>query len=63
MRYTIQLRRDWDTVSRSYPRGTYQVPKEMPEKLAKRALATGLATKVLPKREQKRADSSAQMGS
>jgi hypothetical protein len=59
--YSIKLRREWVTPpengrSYKYDANTeYRVPKEISQKNAERALKTGLAVKVMPQRETKRA--------
>lgn len=60
MRYSIKLRRDWQTPvvngkSWIFKAGQeIRVPKDMDPKFAERALASGVAVKVMPQRETKK---------
>lgn len=47
--YCIQLRRDWEVPGKSYKKDVvYRVPADMPEKLAERAVKSGIAHKTMP---------------
>jgi hypothetical protein len=47
--YSIRLRRDWEVPGKSYKKDViYLVPKDMPVKLAERAVLSGIAHKSMP---------------
>ncbi len=57
--YSIELHRDLSTRLGMFRAGRYRVPKEMPQRVAERALAGGIAEKVMPRVLRKKAGASA----
>ena len=46
--YSLKLMRDWETHRYSYAKGLYRVPADMPDDVARIAIAKGIAVKTMP---------------